>query len=71
MDGGNGAARPIYKGIVAGVRPPPMDAAIREELAAFVRPPQGEGGALDGFLSSPNALISPRFEMGSFTVCLS
>ena len=42
-------ANGIWKGILAEFEPPPMDAAIREELAAFVARRKSEGGAPTDF----------------------
>ena len=42
-------AHGIYKEIVAGFEPPPMDPAIREELDAFVARRKQEGGAPTDF----------------------
>ncbi|MFP4326873.1 MAG: trimethylamine methyltransferase family protein [Paracoccaceae bacterium] len=42
-------AHRIFKEIVAGFEPPPMDAAIREELEAFVSRRKAEGGAPTDF----------------------
>lgn len=42
-------AHGIYRKIVEGFTPPPMDPAIREELAAFVARRKEEGGAPTDF----------------------
>ncbi len=42
-------AHRLFKEIVAGFEPPPMDDAIREELAAFVDRRKAEGGAPTDF----------------------
>jgi hypothetical protein len=39
----------VFKRIVAEFEPPPMDAAIREELADFVERRKAEGGAPTDF----------------------
>ena len=38
-------ANGVWKAVLAGFEPPPMDAAVREELAAFVARRKAEGGA--------------------------
>jgi trimethylamine--corrinoid protein Co-methyltransferase len=42
-------AHRVYKSILAEFEPPPMDEAIREELAAFVEKRKAEGGAPTDF----------------------
>ena len=42
-------AHKIYKEIIANFTPPPMDEAIKEELAAFVIKRKAEGGAPTDF----------------------
>ncbi len=42
-------AHHLYREIIAGFEPPPMDIAIREELAAFVARRKEEGGAPTDF----------------------
>jgi trimethylamine--corrinoid protein Co-methyltransferase len=42
-------ANRLYKRILAEFEPPPMDEAIREELAAFVARRKAEGGAPTDF----------------------
>jgi len=42
-------AHGVYKSILAGFEPPPMDDAIREELGAFVDRRKAEGGAPTDF----------------------
>ena len=39
----------LFKDIIAGFEPPAMDAAIRDELAAFVARRKAEGGAPTDF----------------------
>jgi trimethylamine--corrinoid protein Co-methyltransferase len=39
----------MFKNIIAEFEPPPMDEAIREELAAFVERRKSEGGAPTDF----------------------
>ena len=42
-------AHGLFKEIIAGFEPPPMDVAIREELEAFVARRKAEGGAPTDF----------------------
>jgi trimethylamine--corrinoid protein Co-methyltransferase len=44
-----GKANRLYKQLLAEYEPPPMDPAVREELAAFVARRKEEGGAPTDF----------------------
>ena len=53
-------AHRIYKEILAEFEPPPMDAAIRDELRRLRRAPQDRRRRADGFLTPRRSFLTPR-----------